>query len=102
MPERISFQKIRRQVPILHLARRMRLNLTPCASQWRGPCPICKHASQRCFVITPSKNLYYCFGHCKEGGDALQLVARIKQLSLPDAASLLAYWYGIRLSLIHI
>jgi DNA primase len=95
MPERISFQKLR-SVRIIKVARDLNLNLTWCATQLRGPCPICKHRSQRCFVITPSKNLYYCFGHCKEGGDALQLVARIEQLSLPDAAALMAEWYGVR------
>jgi DNA primase len=96
MPERISFQRLRRNLRITEVARDLDLDLTRCASQYRGPCPICKHRSQRCFVITPSKNLYFCFGDCKEGGDALQLVARIKQLSLPDAARLLADWYGIR------
>jgi DNA primase len=96
MPERISFQRLRRKVWITEVARDLNLNLTRCGKQYRGPCPICKHKSQRCFVITPSKNLYYCFGDCKEGGDALQLVARIKQLNLPETAALMAEWYGIR------
>jgi DNA primase len=96
MPERISFQRLRRTIRIVDVAKALDLDLRWCSSQLRGPCPICKHKSQRCFVITPSKNLYHCFGDCKEGGDALQLVARITQLSLPEAASLLAYWYGLR------
>ena len=58
-------------------AKKPGVKTTKSGGQRRGPCPICKHRSQRCFVITPSKNLYYCFGDCKEGGDALQLVARI-------------------------
>jgi DNA primase len=96
MPERISFQRLRRKVRITDVARDLNLNLTRSGTQLRGACPICKHSSIRCFVITPSKNLYYCFGDCKEGGDALQLVARIHKFDLPDAAAALTKWYGIR------
>ncbi|MCF6311050.1 MAG: DNA primase [Verrucomicrobiales bacterium] len=48
------------------------------------------------FNVTPSKQIYYCFG-CGEGGDAIRFVMHYENLTFPDAASRLAEKAGIRL-----
>jgi DNA primase len=40
--------------------------------------------------VTPSLNRFWCFGNCQSGGDVIELVAQVKQLSRKDAAHLLA------------
>ena len=47
------------------------IKLKKSGPQLRGQCPICKDNSDRAFVITPAKGLYYCFGKCGKGGDAI-------------------------------
>ncbi len=48
-------------------------------------------------MITPSKNLYYCFGDRKEGGDALQLVPDWKPFTLRfDVVNLFDHIYELR------
>ena len=70
------------------------IQLKKTGDQLRGACAICKHVSDRCFVVTPAKGLFFCFGHCQSGGDCIELVARVKQLSHRDAACLLAGHFG--------
>ncbi|MFC1743410.1 toprim domain-containing protein [Candidatus Riflebacteria bacterium] len=47
-----------------------------------GPCPIHKGDNPAAFVVTPSKNLWYCFTRCREGGDLIRLVQRLDNLTL--------------------
>lgn len=48
------------------------------------------------FTVSPSKNLYKCFG-CGEGGDAVKFLMEHLQLSFPEAIRQLAAKYGIEL-----
>ena len=59
------------------------------AREWRGSCPICQHESDRCFVVTPSKQLWHCFS-CRAGGDCIELIANIEDCSPKKAAELIA------------
>lgn len=57
--------------------------------QLRGCCPICKNKNPKIFVATPSKGLWFCFNGCK-GGDVITLVAKVRGVSLKDAAAEMA------------
>jgi len=46
-------------------------------NQWSGPCPIHGGDNPRAFVVTPSKNLWYCFTQCQAGGDIIKLVRQL-------------------------
>ena len=41
-------------------------------------------------MITPAKGLYYCFGTCGKGGDAITMAASDRNCSLREAAEFLA------------
>ena len=62
--------------------------------QLAGPCPICATGG-RAFVAKLPSNTWSCFGDCDRGGGVLDLVARREQLSIPQAAKLIAEWFSI-------
>jgi DNA primase len=92
--KRVDFKALRQRVPIEQVCDLLGMQLKTAGAQLRGACPICAHASQRCFVVTPALNRFWCFGHCHSGGDSIELVARLRQLSHKAAARLLADHFG--------
>jgi hypothetical protein len=91
----LDFAELKQRVSIEQVASWIGARLKPHGPQLRGPCPICKAGGDRAFVITPAKGCYYCFGDCKKGGDAIQLVANAKDLSVKDAAEAIAQHFGL-------
>src|SRR5699024_2221167 len=61
----------------------------------KGLCPFRDEKSPS-FNVTPSKNLWYCFG-CAEGGDVISFVQQIDSLSFTEAVESLARQSGIQL-----
>ncbi|WP_116245039.1 DNA primase [Nocardiopsis sp. FIRDI 009] len=61
----------------------------------KGLCPFHDEKSPS-FNVTPSKNLWYCFG-CNEGGDVISFLQRIDSLSFTEAVESLARQSGITL-----
>ena len=55
-----------------------------------GPCPIHGGDNPSAFVVSISKNLWYCFSRCQAGGDVIDLVRRIDHLSYRQTAARLA------------
>lgn len=49
------------------------------------------------FVISPTKQIYHCFG-CGVGGDAIKFVMEYEKLAYPEALEKLASMYNISLS----
>jgi hypothetical protein len=90
MSERIEFAELKQSVPIERAAEWLGLQLKKSGGQLRGPCPVCKEGGDRALVVTPSKGLFYCFGKCHKGGDAITLAAMVRGSSLRDAAEFLA------------
>ena len=91
MPKkRVDFKDLVQRIPIERVVDMLGLNLKKAGAQLRGPCPICDNGSDRCFVVTPSLNRYWCFGTCKSGGDIIELVAQVKRIPKKDAAHLIA------------
>jgi DNA primase len=87
--KRVDFKALRDRIPIERVITMLGIPLKKRGAQLRGSCPICSHTSDRCFVVTPALNRFWCFGECQRGGDVIELVARVKQLSQKDAAHLL-------------
>ena len=46
------------------------------------------------FAVTPSKNMFFCFG-CHEGGDVFHFIMKSENCSFGEAVKLLAQRYGI-------
>ncbi|MGW9346640.1 DNA primase [Nocardiopsis flavescens] len=61
----------------------------------KGLCPFHDEKSPS-FNVTPSKNLFYCFG-CGEGGDAISFVQKIEGLAFAEAVESLARQVGVTL-----
>ena len=61
-----------------------------------GCCPIHKGTNPTQFKVNLSKNVYYCFGQCKAGGNILDFVANMEKVSIRESALLIADWFNIR------
>jgi hypothetical protein len=95
MSHAIDFAEVKQQVSIERAAEMLGIKLKRSGPQMRGPCPICNEGGDRAFAVTPAKGLYYCFGKCGKGGDAITLAARVRNCSLREAAEFLAGKGGI-------
>ena len=90
MSHAIDFTELKQRVRIERAAEMLGIKLAKSGPQLRGLCPICKTGGDRAFVITPAKGLYYCFGTCGKGGDAITMAANVRNCSLREAAEFLA------------
>ncbi|MEO1514907.1 MAG: DNA primase [Bacteroidota bacterium] len=71
------------------------VNLKRAGSNLKGLCPF--HGEKTpSFSVSPSKNLFKCFG-CGIGGDAVRFLMEHEQLSYPEALRQLAAKYNIEL-----
>jgi DNA primase len=85
----IDYGALKERVSMEQAVQLLGLQLRPQGHQLRGPCPICRTAGDRALVITPGKQLFYCFAR-QTGGDQIALVAHVKGCKTQDAAALLA------------
>jgi DNA primase len=84
----VDIKHVRDTVDIVKVAEYLGLELKKktFSEQLRAPCPI-HNGGPRALVITPSINRYFCFANeCKEGGDAVQLTAKVLKIPMRDAA----------------
>lgn len=82
----VDFADVKKQFPIEKVVELLGIEVTKQKNgQLRGPCPIHQGSDQRGFVVTPSKNLFFCFGGCG-GGDQLALIAKMRECSPKEAA----------------
>ena len=51
----------------------------------QGPCPIHGGDNPQAFVVTLSKNLWYCFTGCRRGGDSVDLIQGLDNCSFFEA-----------------
>lgn len=84
-----------RKLSILKVCDFLGIPLKQVGAYHRGACPICKHKSQRAFVVTPKLNRWWCHGGCKEGGDPLELLARHDHITHREAARVLVCHFGM-------
>lgn len=62
----------------------------------KGLCPFHEEHTPS-FNVTPARGLWYCFGACAEGGDAIAFMQKIENLSFSEAVQQLADRVGIQL-----
>ena len=83
----LDFTEIKKQHSIEQVAERLGITLTPNGAQLRAACPCC--GKDRSLVLTPAKNLGYCF-HEQRGGDQLWLAQHVRKCTVREAAEWLA------------
>jgi DNA primase len=71
------------------------VNLKRSGSRYKGVCPFHDEKTPS-FVVSPGMGIYKCFG-CQKGGNSIQFLMDIDNLSYPEAARTLAKRYGIEL-----
>lgn len=81
----VDFAELKTRISIESVIQMLGLKLRQTGSQLRGPCPICKVGGDLALVVTPARDLFYCFA-AKAGGDQIALVAHIKNISVKEAA----------------
>lgn len=81
----IDFAALKERVTIEEAAQMLGLQLKTSGQQLRGPCPTCNAGGDRAIVITPSKQLFYCFS-AKVGGDLIKLISHIENVDVLEAA----------------
>jgi DNA primase len=61
----------------------------------KGLCPFHDEKSPS-FNVTPARGFFYCFG-CQEGGDVIDFIQKIDQITFSEAVETLAAKVGIQL-----
>jgi DNA primase len=95
MPAYVSFQDLKRRVPLESVLRRYGLweTFVPRRTgSLAGPCPVHKGTHPTQFKANLAKNCWKCFG-CGKGGNMLDFVAEMEGKSLRDAALLVQAWF---------
>src|SRR2546421_12035504 len=57
-------------------------------ANWMACCPFHQEKSPS-FSVSPSKDIYYCFG-CHKGGSVFNFVMEIERVSFPEAVKIVA------------
>src|SRR5580692_9415928 len=65
------------------------------ADSLSGPCPIHKGSNPTQFRVSISKNIWNCFSECKHGGNTLDFIARMDNVSIHAAALKAIEWFGL-------
>jgi DNA primase len=65
------------------------------ADSLSGPCPIHKGSNPTQFRISISKNIWNCFSECKHGGNVLDFIARMDDVSIHAAALKAIEWFKL-------
>jgi DNA primase len=60
-----------------------------------GPCPIHKGSNPTQFRVSVSKNIWNCFSECKNGGNVLDFIARMENISIHAAAVKAISWFDL-------
>ena len=60
-----------------------------------GPCPIHKGNNPTQFRVSISKNIWNCFSECKHGGNVLDFIARMDNVSIHAAATKAIEWFNL-------
>lgn len=60
-----------------------------------GPCPIHKGNNPTQFRVSISKNIWNCFSECKHGGNVLDFIARMDNVTIHAAATRAIEWFGL-------
>lgn len=60
-----------------------------------GPCPIHKGSNPTQFRVSLSKNVWNCFSECKHGGNVLDFICKMEDVSVHAAALKAIEWFNL-------
>ncbi len=84
-----EIERLKREIALERLVEARGVVLKRKGADLVGRCPFGTHAdAEPSFVVTPSKNLWHCFG-CQQGGSVIDWVMRVEGVSFRHAVELL-------------
>jgi len=94
MIESTSIESLRNSIDIVDVIGSY-IELKKTGANFKANCPF--HGEKTpSFVVSPSKQIYHCFG-CGAGGDSIKFVMEIEKLSYPEAVEKLASMHNFTL-----
>jgi DNA primase len=60
-----------------------------------GPCPIHRGENPTQFRVSTTKNIWNCFSKCKRGGNTLDFIAKMEDVSIHAAALKAIEWFNL-------
>ncbi len=94
MIDNASIESLKSSIDIIDVVGNY-IELRKAGANYKANCPF--HGEKTpSFVVSPSKQIYHCFG-CGVGGDGIKFVMEIEKLSYPEAIEKLASMYNFSL-----
>jgi len=92
MPSDSVLEEIKNRLDIVDLISEY-VNLKHAGQNWKGLCPFHTEKTPS-FTVSPSKQIYHCFG-CNSGGDIFSFLVKYENVSFPEAVNILAKKAGV-------
>src|ERR1043165_4148031 len=86
--EAVSMEQILTHYGLLTVMKRSGDNLSGC-------CPIHKGTNPTQFRVSISKNVWNCFSECKRGGNVVDFIARMDNVTIHAAAVRAIEWFNL-------
>ena len=95
--QRVDFRAVREAVTMERVLRHYGLfeTLKRSGDNLSGCCPIHQGSNPTQFRVSLGKNLWNCFSECKQGGNALDFIARMEKASPYQAALKAIEWFRL-------
>lgn len=92
--EQTFIDDLRRQADIVRIVQDY-VSLKKKGANWMACCPFHKEKTAS-FSVSPSKDIFYCFG-CQKGGSVYNFVMEMERVTFPDAIKIVAEKTGVPL-----
>lgn len=94
MPSDRDLEEIKNRLDIVDLISEY-VTLKHAGQNWKGLCPFHTEKTPS-FTVSPSKQIYHCFG-CNSGGDIFSFLVKYENVTFPEAVNILAKKAGVEI-----